>query len=123
MAWLDPSRPFRLGVVVFALALASLSILGVRAALSEIHADFRPVLTRPALPVEGALAASRSVVFHDAAGDEIHGWWLPSKNGAAVIFLHGTGADRAQLVPQAEVVARLGYGVLLYDSPGHGESI
>jgi len=56
--------------------------------------------------------------------DNIHlsAWYIPSKNGAAVILLHGFGNNRLELKSQAEVLARHGYGVLLYDLRGHGES-
>lgn len=50
------------------------------------------------------------------------GWYIPTQNGAAVILLHGYDANRAQILAQAVMLAEAGYGVLLYDMRGHGES-
>jgi pimeloyl-ACP methyl ester carboxylesterase len=52
----------------------------------------------------------------------LSGWYIPSQNGAAVILLHGYGSTRLGVLPQAMMLARAGYGVLLYDMRGHGES-
>jgi pimeloyl-ACP methyl ester carboxylesterase len=56
--------------------------------------------------------------------DDIHlsGWYIPSKNGAVVILLHGYGSNRLEMLSRANVLAAHGYGVLLYDLRGHGES-
>jgi pimeloyl-ACP methyl ester carboxylesterase len=65
--------------------------------------------------------------LHDIAidvGDGTHvaGWSLPSNNGATIIFVHGVTANRNQLLPIAAVLNEHGYGALLLDMPGHGES-
>ncbi|MCB9420944.1 MAG: alpha/beta fold hydrolase [Ardenticatenaceae bacterium] len=52
----------------------------------------------------------------------LSGWYIPSKNGAAVILLHGYDATRLSVLPQALMLAEAGYGVLLYDMRGHGGS-
>jgi pimeloyl-ACP methyl ester carboxylesterase len=64
----------------------------------------------------------RDVTFPASDGAQLSGWYLPSRNGAAVALLHGAGSTRAAVLPQAEVLARHGYGVLLYDARGHGGS-
>jgi pimeloyl-ACP methyl ester carboxylesterase len=59
----------------------------------------------------------------DSCDDSVlAGWYLPAQNGAAVILLHGYGGTRADVLPQAAALAEAGYGVLLYDLRGHGES-
>jgi pimeloyl-ACP methyl ester carboxylesterase len=50
------------------------------------------------------------------------GWYRPSRNGAAVLLVHGGGGDRTGPVRHARMLARHGYGVLLYDARGRGES-
>ena len=50
------------------------------------------------------------------------GWYVPSANGAAVVLLHGAGSTRSDVLPQAAVLARAGFGVLLVDARGHGGS-
>ena len=46
------------------------------------------------------------------------GWYVPSRNGAAVISFPGRSGTRLQ----ARMLARHGYGVLLFDRRGEGES-
>jgi pimeloyl-ACP methyl ester carboxylesterase len=52
----------------------------------------------------------------------ISGWYISSENGAAIILLHGFGSNRLEMKSRADILARHGYGVLLYDLRGHGES-
>ena len=51
-------------------------------------------------------------------GLDLAGWYVPSKNGAAVIAFHG----RTKAQPHARMLARHGYGVLILDRRGEGES-
>lgn len=71
---------------------------------------------------EGDLAGFSDVALRTADGLELSAWWRPPANGAAVVLLHGMGANREQLLPQALGLARRGYGVLLLDLRGHGAS-
>lgn len=52
----------------------------------------------------------------------LSGWYIPSHNGAAVILQHGYGANGGQMLPVGLMLARHGYGVLLFDFRGHGRS-
>jgi len=45
-----------------------------------------------------------------------------SKNGAAVILLHGYRSSSSEMTPIADILVRHGYGVILPDFRGHGES-
>ena len=47
---------------------------------------------------------------------------MPSTNGAAVVLLHGAGSTRSNVLDQAAVLARHGFGVLIIDARGHGDS-
>jgi fermentation-respiration switch protein FrsA (DUF1100 family) len=57
-------------------------------------------------------------------GDELtlQGWYVPSRNRAAVILSHRIASNRIAMLEVAEVLARHGYGVLLFDLRAHGES-
>jgi uncharacterized protein len=66
--------------------------------------------------------AAEDVAFRDGSGVELKGWWVPSKNGAAVILTHGSAADRGQLDQAVRLLAGAGFGVLAFDWPGCGES-
>jgi hypothetical protein len=67
-------------------------------------------------------AAYQPVRFQASDGLWLAGWYRPSRNGATVIVLHGGSSDRKGSVAHAQMLARHGYGVLLYDARGRGES-
>ena len=67
-------------------------------------------------------AAYREVSFRATDGVKLAGWYRPSANGATVIVVHGGGSDRRGSVAHAGLLARHGYGVLLYDARGRGRS-
>ena len=60
--------------------------------------------------------------FETADGVTLSGWYVPSTNGAAVVLLHGAGSTRSGVLDHAVVLAKHGYGVLLFDARGHGRS-
>lgn len=64
----------------------------------------------------------QDVRFRTPDGVTLSGWYLPSRNGAAVALLHGASSTRSAVLDHAVVLARNGYGVLLYDARGHGRS-
>jgi pimeloyl-ACP methyl ester carboxylesterase len=81
----------------------------------------------PATEVGAATPASLGLEYEDVTfaatdGTELSGWYLESTNGAAVALLHGAGSTRSAVLEHAAVLARNGYGVLLYDARGHGRS-
>jgi uncharacterized protein len=63
-------------------------------------------------------AAYEEVSFMTSDGLELHGWYIPSENRAAVIAFPGRSGPRRP----ARMLARHGYGVLLFDRRGEGES-
>jgi uncharacterized protein len=67
-------------------------------------------------------AAYADVTFRASDGLELAGWYRPSRNGAAVVVVHGGSSDRKGSVAHARMLARHGYGVLVYDARGRGES-
>lgn len=82
---------------------------------------------RPPGPLGSATPASYGLAYRDVAfrtSDEVRlsGWYLPSRNGAAVVLLPGAGSARSAVLGQGAVLARHGYGVLLLDGRGHGLS-
>jgi len=81
-------------------------------------------LAKPRQPIrESALGLPHERVAFPA-GDRVRlsGWWVPGRNGAAVVVVHGGGGDREGAVAHARMLARAGYGVLLYDARGRGRS-
>jgi pimeloyl-ACP methyl ester carboxylesterase len=49
-------------------------------------------------------------------------WWVPPRNGAALLLMHGSGGSRERVTAHIRMLARHGYGVLALDLPGNGES-
>jgi len=83
------------------------------------------VVPPTALPAETPAARGMSiseVTLRTSDGVRLSAWWVPSTNRAAVVLLHGAGENRTATVPQAAVLARHGYGVLVLDARGHGRS-
>jgi pimeloyl-ACP methyl ester carboxylesterase len=60
--------------------------------------------------------------FRAQDGVVLRGWFVPPTNGVVIVLVHGLCANRGLLLPEAEVFARHGYGLLLYDSRAHGTS-
>ena len=64
----------------------------------------------------------RDITFPAADGVRLSGWYVPGTNGAAIVLVHGGGGDREGTIRHARLLAAAGYGVLLYDARGRGES-
>lgn len=66
---------------------------------------------------------AQAVVFPDASGESIHGWFVPGTEGqGAILLLHGVRADRRTMVNRAKFLHVAGYAVLLIDFQASGES-
>ena len=63
-------------------------------------------------------APYEQVEFTTSDGLRLRGWYVPSKNGAAVIAFPGRSGPQKQ----TRMLVRHGYGVLLFDRRGEGES-
>jgi len=61
---------------------------------------------------------TENVRFESSDGLMLDGWYVPSRNGAAIIVFAGRKGPQAQ----ARMLARHGYGVLLFDRRGEGRS-
>ncbi len=62
------------------------------------------------------------VVFESSDGLKLAGWYVPAQNNATIILLHGFGGNRTGTLWNARQLVPAGYGVLLYDERGSGES-
>jgi len=75
-------------------------------------------VARPDVPAADLGAPYQDVTFTTSDGIELAGWYVPSRNGAAVIAFPGRSGPQ----PHARMLIRHGYGVLLFDPRGQGES-
>jgi len=105
-----------LATIALVLLVAVFFVVPVAAAMWLAGKPRQP-LTPATFPMPHADASLRA-----ADGTRLAGWWVPSRNGAAVVLVHGGGGDRDGVRRQALLLARHGYGVLLYDERGRGES-
>jgi len=113
-------RYVKWGAALSAVCFPPLAVLiGLRAYRAE-KAVFFP--RRMPLQVATAAAGLPGVAEVELGSPRLRGWYLAPKNGATVILTHGSGGDRSQVLPEARVLAERGFGVLLFDWPGHGES-
>jgi pimeloyl-ACP methyl ester carboxylesterase len=65
----------------------------------------------------------RDVTLHTSDGLDLAAWYAPSHNGATIILVHGSGGSRAGgIKSRATMLANAGYGVLVYDARGSGDS-
>jgi uncharacterized protein len=109
-------RPWRYGrrglLAVGGLLFASTVIAPIALAYITPHTG------RSVVPANHLGVAYEDVAFPTADGLTLHGWYIPSRNGAAVIAFPGRNGPQKP----ARMLARHGYGVLLFDRRGEGES-
>ena len=72
----------------------------------------------PVTDIDLGSAAVEDVELHTSDGLKLDGSYVPSRNGAAVIVAFGRKGTQAH----ARYLARHGYGVLIFDRRGEGES-
>lgn len=66
--------------------------------------------------------AYEDIKLRSKDGLNLEGWYIKSRNGAAVILLHGHNSSRLMMSFYAERLVRAGYGVLMFDLRAHGNS-
>jgi len=111
-----PRRRYRLLMIPGAVFALVLVVAPAGAATFITH------VPRTVVHAEELGAAYEEVAFETSDGVTLRGWYVPSTNGAAVALLHGSGGARTGVVEHARMLIRHGYGVLAFDSRGHGES-
>ena len=101
--------------------LAALCVMVVRSVRWQLGTVRPPrgLVTRAHAADLGELT---DAAFVTSDGITLRGWYHPSTNRAAVVLAHGWAGTREQLLPEARILARHGYGVLLFDWRAHGES-
>jgi alpha/beta superfamily hydrolase len=84
-------------------------------AIVDIHSLPRAIGTAPD-------ASYKTVSFTASDGVDLEGWYRPSQNGASVLMISGGGGNRRSTLRHAKMLVRNGYGVLVYDPRGSGNS-
>jgi pimeloyl-ACP methyl ester carboxylesterase len=107
------------------LTAATLSGVAWLKAAQAAWLEYRSAVPRrgPVPPLEGdRFAAFERITFRSRDGATMCGIRAKGANGAAIVLVHGSSADRRSLLVEAGALSRAGYSVLAYDHPGHGES-
>jgi len=104
------SRRALITVVAPILAYASIAPLGFSYVITHVM--------RQTVPAADLGAAYENVSFRTSDGLELQGWYVPSKNGAAVIAFPGRSGTQTH----TRMLVSHGYGVLLFDRRGEGKS-
>lgn len=113
------SAIFGAAVLVACAAVLVLAAIGWRVG-ERVTAALTP--PRQGVQASSAPAGAVEVALRPRPGLVLRGWYVPSRNGAGVILVHGYGTSRVQLIAEARALAARGYGVLLFDMRGHGQS-
>jgi uncharacterized protein len=93
-------------------------IVGLLVVYPVIYSYALTHIGRPVVPAPSLGAAFEEVSFTTDDGLELEGWYVPSENRAAVIAFPGRKGPQQQ----ARMLVRHGYGVLLFDRRGEGDS-
>jgi dienelactone hydrolase len=107
--WRYPRRAL-LGIAGFVLAVVLLVPIGLGYVTTHVG--------RAVVPPDHLGVAHQNVKFETSDGLKLEGWYVPSRNGAAVIAFPGRNGPQAK----TRMLARHGYGVLLFDRRGEGKS-
>ena len=111
-------------VVKLAVAIPACYVIAQWLIAPAIIAGIATHAPRPAIASAATLGllGARDVAFRARDGTRLSGWYVPGRNGAAVILLHGSHGTRTDMVAHLRMLAAAGYGVLAFDARGHGLS-
>jgi len=111
-------------LMTFLLALlAGLAVIVIDLSRRQAYALVHPRRSYPATTPAIYGLPYEEVSFKSTDGLTLQGWFIPPEGERPVIILcHGSGANREMMLPYASVLARHGYGALLFDFRAHGES-
>jgi uncharacterized protein len=93
-------------------------IVGVIVVFPLVSSYGQTHIGRAVVPDPQLGAEFEDVSFTTDDGLDLHGWYVPSKNRAAVIAFPGRKGPQRQ----TRMLVRHGYGVLLFDRRGEGDS-
>ena len=105
-------------IVAILLIGAGLSLVARNQALDLVYFPLQERDRLSLTPADFSLQY-RDVITQSSDGNTIHSWYIPSKNGAVVILLHGFKSDREELLEEAAMLVKHDYGVLVASVRSH----
>ena len=112
-------KSYWLNLLAFALAMFALIPFLALTGLSYIYTGLFtrvPCVPPNRTPADIGIARFEEVSFQTPDGVTAHGWHVPSSNHAVIILVPGLGGARDGMLDDAAILARHGYGLLMYDS-------
>ena len=128
MNGIAPSKPVRGGwryyrnllvFTVITVLVAIVFVIPIYDAITSMHPRRYPIGS--VSPADLGLDYEE-VTLTTEDGLRLRGWYVPAKNGAAVILVHAFNGNRTGTLYHAALLAEHGYGVILYDTRTQGES-
>ena len=107
-----------LNLAIFAAAMLALIPLLVLTGISYLYTGLftrTPCVRASRTPADIGLTHFEEVTFQTLDGVTAHGWYVPPLNGAVVVLMPGLGGARDGMFDDAAILARHGYGLLMYD--------
>jgi dipeptidyl aminopeptidase/acylaminoacyl peptidase len=107
-----------LNLVAFALAMLALLPFLVLTSISYLYTGMftrTPCIRASRTPADIGLPNFENVLFQTPDGVTAHGWYVPPSNGAVIIPVPGLGGARDGMFDDAAILARHGYGLMMYD--------
>lgn len=113
---LNWSYVFKLtGFAVVVVLLGALLIIAEASRRVVIGLTFWDCPAPSRTPADVGLTGYQEVHLQPQPGQTLTGWYVPSQNGAAVLLLQGHWTARDGMLPEAQILARHGYGIMLLD--------
>ncbi|MFO7584446.1 MAG: alpha/beta fold hydrolase [Anaerolineales bacterium] len=106
--------------LIFTLVLGGSGTWLAYSRASDIVRPSRVPVTR--VPESAGITDYQEVSFPSSDGLTLRGWYIPTQNGAVVIFVHGLGSNRGMFWDDVSMLHRHGYGMLLFDLRNSGVS-
>jgi dipeptidyl aminopeptidase/acylaminoacyl peptidase len=109
-------------VVIAVLGICFVLRVAVKSYLDEASDFKRASVPSISLHPEATGIANLTEIRFGTPAEPLAGWYAPSRNRAAIVLAHGTGADRSSMLAETRMLAAAGFGVLAIDFPGQGAS-
>ena len=112
--------------IFLAIELCASAIIGASVTLAGAMPVLHPRRTQPKqTPSNFGIQNWEDVRFLTEDGIELGAWFIPPPRAgkhATLIFVHGLGGNRGDLLSQAAMLVSRGFGALLIDLRNHGKS-
>jgi dienelactone hydrolase len=112
------SKNYWLKLLVFALLMLALLPLCILTGFSYNYIGLFtriPCYRASRTPADVGINRFEEVTFQTPDGVTAHGWYVPPSNGAVIVLVSGLGGSRDGMLDDAAILARHGYGLIMYD--------